>query len=457
MKRFHVLLGLMIVFSSIPTSAQPATGKHNGLWVGMYNSKTTLNTTINHVLTLDSQNMTSLFSTQASGPWPYWGNPFGACMHSDNRHVLVPVNIDARGTTIGIAAWDNTIPGISKILWKGPAQGGPIGNWSDWTMNSDGEIITIDDSSSPPSASFFDPATSTWRRQILPVSTRPGAGLPFTAYNRLNGHIYWGAYGPPTELYVSTHDFGTTTTIATGPGSQAVGRYGGCVMENGDIFIGTCCTQMYYKVKSGTSALIPGPAAVPAIAYYDLTLEHLAKPGMGMWGAVWNLPRGVHHIDPSATSPAVTTLHTGSGYTMPTSPLEVVELYANDLNTTRTGNRKWNVNINPGNGLHAGKNFVLTLSLTGVMKVPLPDGREFFLLPDQASDLAISGKLAPILTGNIGKLDSSGKATAVLDLTFLGTAANGNVVHLAAAVLDPRAPVGIAHVCQPWPFVINCR
>jgi len=411
----------------------------------------------NHILVLDSQNRATAYTTQPNGAWPYWGNPFGACMYSDNRHVVVPAVLDSSGSTIGVALWDPSGPGVSQLLWQGPATGGPIENWSEWTMNSDGEIITIDSlAKAGQTASFLDPRTRTWRARVLPPATRSGGGLPFLAYNRLDGQIYWGAYGVPTEIYASTFDFASTRVIATGPLSKSVGRYGGGVAENGDIYIATCCTETYYVVKARSGTLSPGPAAASNVNY-DLTVEHLAKPGVGLWGAIWNSPRGVQHIDPTTTPPTVTGIHTGGSTTMPASPLEVVELASNDLNTVRTGNRTWDVNVNPGQGLHAGKPFVVAVSITGAFRFSLADGRELFISPDDATRLSIAGQLSPLLSGNIGLLDGSGRAKATLDLTLLGLAANGSVIHLAALVLDPNAPSGVAHVCQPGAFVVNNR
>lgn len=451
MKKTIVLLGLLAVCLSITVSAQPAKGQHNGLWVGMYNSTTSTN----HVLTLDSKNQGKSYTTTPNSAWPYWGNPFGACMYSDNQHVLIPAIIDPAATTIGVVTWDNTLPGVGQVIWQGPLTGGPIANWADWTMNSDGEIITIDNAATPQqTVNFLDPNTKLWRNIKLPATTRTAAGILGTKWDRINGGFVWGSWGPPTELYRSTHDFSTTTTLATGPLTTNIGRFGGDLVENGDFYSSTCCSQVYYVVKAGTNSFTPGPAAALNVAY-DVTAEHMAKPGIGLWTSLYNAPYGVQHIDPMTTPPTVTNLFSGSATTMPAYGIEVVELYNNDLCTRRAGARVWDVNINPGNGLHAGKSFVMVVSLSGATKIPLPDGRELFITPDNATVLSQAGLLAPFLTGNVGQLDPFGKAKAILNLQLLGTAVNGTVIHMAALVFDAAAPSGIAHVCQPWAFVIN--
>ena len=59
---------------------------------------------LNYVLTLDAQGKPTPYATQAHGPWPYWGNPFGVCMFPDNTHLVVPAFLDNLGTTFGFGA-----------------------------------------------------------------------------------------------------------------------------------------------------------------------------------------------------------------------------------------------------------------------------------------------------------------------------------------------------------------
>ena len=450
------LVACLFLLAGAPAlSAQAFPGTHRGLWVGMYNGPTAAN----HILVLDAQNTPTSFTTQPAGPWPCWGNPFGACMHSDNRHVVVPANLDTSGSLIGLVLWDTSTNRMTSTLWSAYTWASPFQNWSEWTTNSDGELVTIDNLATPvPVAHLFHPTFKTWRSFPLPATTRTGAGLPFLTFNRLDGKYYWGALGAPTEIYVSSDDFQTTQVLATGSVRESVGRYGGGIVENNDIYIATCCTRQYYVVKAGTSTLAAGPAAAGNVNY-DLTVEHLAKAGKGLWGAIWNAPRGIQYIDLDTNPPTVTPLFYGSAATMPTDPLEVVELFTNDLNTVRTGNRTWDVNINPGQGWYAGKSYVLAISLTGASPITLPGslGRQIFLTPDHATVLSVNGQLAPFLTNNVGVLDGSGRATARLDLTLLGTGVNGSVIHMAVIVLDPNGPGGFGYVCQPWAFVIKNR
>jgi hypothetical protein len=447
MKKLLIVLGLLALIVSVGT-AQPAPGMHNGLWVGLFNQSAG----VNHVLQLDAKNNPKAFTTTPNSPWPYWGNPFGACMYWDNKHIVVPAILDNPAANIGIALWDATLPGAAALIWKGPITGGQLGNWADFSMDSDGNIVTVDNSTAPQTVHFFSTGGK-WTKMNLPATTRTSGGILGTKWDRINGGWIWGAWGPPTELYQSSYDFSTTKTLATGPLTTNIGRYGGDLTEDGNFYSSTCCSQKYYVVKKGQNTFTPGPAAALDVNY-DITAEHYAKAGTGFWGVIYNAPYGVQHTDPLTTPPTVTKVFTGSAATMPVSPLEVVELYTNDLNTSRTGARTWDINISPGGGMWGSKNYIIAASLTGAAKIPVA-GRELFISPDVLTLATIAGPFPPFLTGNVGALDPFGNAKAKLNLQALGLAANGNVLHFAGVVLDPAAPGGIAHVFQPWAFVIN--
>ena len=58
----------------------------------------------NYMLQLDAANQPTSFTTQAgTGAWPYWGNPFGMTLDTDNFHVLVPGLVDPNAGTWALA------------------------------------------------------------------------------------------------------------------------------------------------------------------------------------------------------------------------------------------------------------------------------------------------------------------------------------------------------------------
>jgi len=460
-------MALALVAMSSHAMAQLPTGQNEGLFVGLFNSAAGTN----HMLQIEGTNVGTMsypFTTAAASAWPYWGNPFGIAQNPNNINLDCPAIIDAAATTIGVASWDPTLTpsgpiGVVSTLWSGPLTGGPIGNWADWEYDSNGDLITIDNSGptntppGPQTAAFISGGVVT--TIALPSTVRNEAGIGMTSWDRLNGgfvHCSWGQSGTiGTEVYTSDSKF--ATNIVRNTSGVFNTRYGGDVDQNGDVWLSTCCAQsyLYAGAISGTIAL--GPTAMANVCY-DLTTEHLAKPGVGLWATIFNAPGGVQHIDVTAgpNSPVFTQTFTGSAITWPSSGCEVMPMYENDLNTQRTGGRTWVANINPGNGAYANFGYVFAASLAGAGQINLSSGREIFLTPDTLTLTLINlGGLAPFFQNASGTLNALGTAQVTMDMTSLGLAANGIVVHLAAVILDPQAPDGIAHVCQPYAWVLD--
>jgi len=465
MTRWKLMFVLLVLTVGSAATAQPPVGSHDGLWIGMFN----LTAGKNPVLQLDSttNNQTAFpFQTAPSSPWPYWGNPFGAAIFPDNHDLAIPSIVNNPAATIGVGIWDPTIKGnpanpvgITGTYWAGLLTNGPLMNWADWAFDSDGDLITIDNAASPQQAAFFD--GKAWSFAKLTGMAIAG-GIGGTKWDRWNGGWIHCAWGPPTLVYTSPYDFSALNTRNTGPVSTNLTRYGGDLLENGAFLLSTCCAEIFKYAPPGGPGILSGPTAALNVAF-DITTEHPAKPGISVWAAQWNAPYGVNHIDLTSYNPTTRTGHVitktyaGTTTTMPSSPIEVIPLYTNDLNTQRTGKATWDVNINPGMGLHSGKAYALGVSLTGSARVALGDGRELFLTSDLFTVLGLFDLLKPIVQNTAGKLDGNGTAKAKLDLTLIGPTANGMVVHLAALVLDPSAPSGVAHVCQPWAFVVDVK
>ena len=107
----------------------------------------------------------------------------------------------------------------------------------------------------------------------------------------------------------------------------------------------------------------------------------------------------------------------------------------------------------PGDG---GKSYVLALSLTGCKPgIPLPDGRVIPLVPDKLTEATVRYVLPPLLTGNIGVLNTYDRALVTMNLNSLGSAVKGLRVWAAAITLDPAAPSGISQVSAPLLFVLD--
>jgi len=90
--------------------------------------------------------------------------------------------------------------------------------------------------------------------------------------------------------------------------------------------------------------------------------------------------------------------------------------------------------------------YAVALSLTGYRPaVRLPDGRRVHLVPDLLTQLSLSNLLNPFFNPGPLVLNARGEAVARFDVTTLPKL-NGQPIWIAAAVLDPQAPYGLAYL-----------
>lgn len=456
--RVFLLLSMSFVAQfSGAAAAQSAPGAHRGLLVTMLNDFSGAS----HVLQLGSQNVGTVHSTNPTGAWPLSGNAFGVARDPNNRDLIVP-GITSTGR-YALVRWSPSVPGVVATLWTSPSIPGPFQNYADFATDSDGEYVTIDNVSSPQGVMFFEPATAAWQRVALPSGFVPVAGTGGFVWDRLQGGFVVSTWGGtvgtttvPSSLYRLDYRGGNSTVLNADTGTSPLPVYGGDLLQNGDwISSSRLAANGVYLATPGQSGWRNGPAF--GAAGWDVTAEHFAKPGIGVWVGSGTVPYGVYHLDLTSATPVVTTVYAGTMATMPTAPCEVAPLYTNDLVTVRTGARTWDVRVNPEQPALANKPYIVGASLSGATRIQLPDGREAFITPDDAFGLSTSGRLAPFITNTIGTLDANGRATCGINLAPLGTGVNGLVIHFAAVIIDPAAPSGIAHVTQPWAFVVENR
>ncbi len=448
-RRFAAAIGLCA--GLVSASPGQISGVHRGLFVSMFT--TTPGT--NYMLQLDALQQPFTFITRAGGPWPYWGNPFGMVMDVDNHHVLVPGLIDNSGGNWALGRWNPTTRQVDSPVWAGTRDNNSVNNWSNWTLNSDGNPVTIDNGSVPQRLVEYDRFTSTWKSMPLPAGVAAFSGLSGLEWDAFSGgyiHSGWGMVGVnKAHLYRTAYDGTPTWSVAST--TLNISRFGGTLLANGDWISAATAGLQYSVVKAGTTVWTPGPP-IAGNALSDVTHDHYAAPGQGFFATVSDGSRAIVHLDPVAATG--TTLYTGTAATMPTTAVEVTPLYGRDLCTMRSGRGTWNVHVNPGNGALPGRIYVVVASLIATQPpLVLADGRQIHVGQDPLLFFSAIGSIPPSLTGNIGQLDQNGTGLAQLDFTSVGTALNGVVLHMAAVVIDGQAPLGVGWVCQPHAFVIN--
>lgn len=115
----------------------------------------------------------------------------------------------------------------------------------------------------------------------------------------------------------------------------------------------------------------------------------------------------------------------------------------------RTGAVSWDVRLSAP--AHAGKPYVAVFSLSGMRPgLLLSDGRQVNLALDAVSLASLTGGLGSAVDLGPGTLDQDGAAVIRIDLAPFGQL--NRVVHLAWAVLDPNAPLGIAYLPDTYPL-----
>jgi len=449
--------------------AAQAGGVHHGVLVGFSPSVLSPNGT-NHLVQIDAYNRGVAYTTSPPGTWPFWGSPHGMVMDVDNRNVILPVLVDSRGLFSALVHWNPALPGVGDTLWFGPTAGLFAGA-TEWTLNADGNPVTLDRLSNPPRLAEYDRLSKIWRFKPLSGSLASFAGMSGLHWDALNGgYLFAGWSGGgmgnppalgPTVLYRASHDGTSVTVLARDTSSAALAGFGGHMLDNGDwVSSSAAAGALYYTVKRASGKWSAGPA-YQGRAFLDVTAEVHAAQGRGFFGVYSQGSGGVAYVDPTTAPATIISMYSGGASTWPgapSQPLEVLPLHQRTLCTRRTLGGCWDLNIRPCSVQLADKPFVVAAGVTGSgPPTLLPDGREIFLHLDLISYVSMVGGLAPFFRGNLGRLDRNGEATAVLDLTALGTAANGIVVHFCGVVLDPNAPSGVALVLEPHAMVIEVR
>ena len=482
----HRIIGLVLILALVLVAANATAqtaGQHRGIFVGT--SNWLVGTTVNSAVGLfDTKNTFQTWPTSASGPWPHWGMMWGAAQDTDNQGVLLyylngwVVTITGNPpTTIinpisqGVVRFEPLLPGITSTLWSAPAATAFPANMTDFTVDSDGDLVSYDTNPNNPSmeqAVRFDRFNNRWVGTTLSVRSSMAAngGLGGLRWDKRKGGFWMSSarhtIGTTLQTLVRfSWDMSSSTLVATG-GSPISANLGGCLLENGDWVSSSYTGYFYHEVKSGSSLWTSGPLSSSWVNL-DVGAEKYAAAGRGYYAALVDRTTGNHTIgyfDATTTPHTLTTLAAGvalpgvgSGFLA-----EALPLYNQDLVTQRTGKGTWDILVNPdplGSQFLQGKDYLIVASLSGAMPIKLPSGRQLFITPDQLTLLTVNGPLPPFFTGSVGKLSPFGKAAAKLNLAALGTNANGVVINFAGAIFDSTAPDGIAWVLEPCALVIE--
>jgi len=433
-------------------------GKHRGLHLGLGN----VLPATSGIAEVSPQGTLTVFQTSPSGPWPYWGNLWGVTQDIDNRSII---SYGLEGTAPDakvFVRWDPMSHSVTSVLWRAPYPTIPPNPSSDLTLNPDGNVVGYYSGVETNVIVEFDQRTGVMTTTSLPVYPSGWGwlgGVGGVEWDKLNDGFY-GAnsnyWNHPMQqmLLWTSGDLKTSSVVATTTSTLMIASVGGTLLENGDWVSSSRNMQFaYMEVKAGSGQWTPG-LNLGGLIFRDVSAEKYAAPGRGYYASIADLVTKEHvaYVNAMTTPHTITTLVNTNKPTVVGGIHEVHPLYERDLCTRKTGDRKWDILINPDPtgalGLE-GKRYVVAVSRKGATPpITFPDGRQLFLRPDILTLLSFLGPVPPLLTGNHGRLTAKG-ATAKLNARRLGPTAKGLVLHLSGLVYDCKAPCGIAWVLEP--------
>ncbi|MBN2491812.1 MAG: hypothetical protein JXQ29_13275 [Planctomycetes bacterium] len=218
-------------------------------------------------------------------------------------------------------------------------------------------------------------------------------------------------------------------------------------VASGDLFVGSWSQfgAVLLRMDSlGQSTIFLGWGLYGA---YGVHTDRASDPCPRLVVGSTSVDSGLFFVD--LATRAITTFYSSAvGF-----PLVYHKVFPNrEVATERFAARGWNVRLHfAGEG---GSAYTLALSLSGVRPgLFLPDGRRICFNPDAVTAPSVLGHLAAVFTGQSGRLDVGGRATARLDVSSLPPLA-GLRVWIQALVLDPNAPLGIRTIPDPVVMVL---
>ena len=251
--------------------------------------------------------------------------------------------------------------------------------------------------------------------------------------------VYGGSSGPYPIISVAPD--GIYTTLVKNVSTLGGPRYEFTQdIRTGDFYVGINDTAQGYLVqapKSGATTVVA--ASNDRFAFNTLVAD---RAGSAAPRIVHAYIKNLYYTDLKTftiTSVAV------SGNSV--SPRDIDIWQARNIQPVRTAPGQYTLRFSfPA---YPGLAYIAGLSLSGVRPgIPLPDGRTVLLNPDVLTFLTVNNLLPGVFNQGPALLDKAGEAQGSLDVSALPPL--GVPVHIVVVVLDPKAPVGIAAVSDPY-------
>lgn len=361
--------------------------------------------------------------------------PFSCVMDADNRHLLL-------SRTGGLYRLD---PETNLLTTVFTAPGIVCYHTE---VDQDGAYVCQAQLNSTPTLLRIRPGIS-----VTTIASFSGSSRPYGAMTRdgdtgamLVGDIQ---FGQGLVLSVDTE----TSTVSTwstglGPGIQMSFNPRTGAVE-------TARNQHYVELTRGSTGsrpltrVIPGPfSALIRADRLDLATDADPRFFCILDDAGSSFPTTTSMLQVDRTTFSVTSLLVSAKKTRAST----LEFYrGRNTQSIRTGAASWDVRLSAP--AHAGKRYVVVLSLSGMREgLVLADGRRVNLALDAVSLASLTGGLGSCVDLGPGVLDQDGAAVIRLDVAPIGRL--NRVVHIAWAVLDPNAPLGVAFLPDSYPLAL---
>ncbi|MBN2492560.1 MAG: hypothetical protein JXQ29_17055 [Planctomycetes bacterium] len=349
-------------------------------------------------------------------------------MDTDNYHVI--------GLASGASGWqvvriDPVAAAVRATVWSGS----PFQYTLSWVdVDQDGDYVVSQNGSSSIAANFFK-VKRDGSGAAIAFAGQTGQSFNAFSLDRTSGDWLLGDFTSKSIVRVDGNTGAVTRIIPLGTtGLQGMVQD----PQQPEVYVASSTVVSYHPMTHAVTTVSTGlssnsitsdraPAPSGALIHLGLTsgmIQRVSRTGTNL-GAVGNSGSNAFGV--------------------------VFDRSRNLASELAKAPRQWNIRISfPGD---AGRAYVLAFSYSGYTPgLPLPDGRVVPLVLDTLALLTARGAVPPFLTHNVGVLNASGSAVAVLDLNAIPV--QGIRLWAAALSIDPAAPLGISQISAPILLVL---
>lgn len=408
----------------------------------------------------------------------------------DNRSLMIVADSTPFGTFSiqgGIFRYDPQT-GTAQTVLTATFQGGPnrplyrqhgilvnqdgdyvFGNTSLTNTSTDYHLLKLD-----ASRTVTTLMSSTWLGSGARASFTGALGIDIDTGNYLvvaqSGYTT-GPLGPCAMIMIDPHVTGKWSTFSNGP---AASGYRGLLQSSGDLEQDYRTRTIYSMQTGNLHALRPGSTSATTVRtfYAPQSCWWMSPSRMDLQSAptqrfyapciYFSRPTsltqfrapGLARIEPGATQPTrfvnLDPNRIGPAYSATTWPATFRFWRDRNIQTVKTGPKQWRIHLSCPS--YPGRGYVAVVGASGVRPgVPLPDGRTVWINLDPVVQLSLGNRLRPFFDPGPGQLTFHGEAAGSIDLRSLPPT-GGVPIWIAAAVLDPLAPGGVAFIPDTFVF-----